>query len=737
MVEFGVLGPLTLRRDGVQQTIPTAMLRRILALLLAHADTPVSADTIIDALWHGRPPETARRTLSAYLSRLRQLLGDDDRVRSHAGAYSIHPDPDELDTAVFTRLIAEAAIARDHGDPQTAAALIRQALTLWRGPAYDGLRDIDMIALEAERLDQMRLTVFEDSVELDLDAHRHQDVIGPLATMISEHPYRERLHEQYVLALHRSGRQADALDAYRLVYQRLADDLGVEPGIRLQQLHQRILAGDPSLDPPRRESSARPNLLPRMAAHFTGRHAQLAELDRMASADHSTSPVAILSTITGSAGVGKSALAVHWSRSAEKRFPDGQLYINLQGYGGGEPIHPYAALSHLLRELGVPPEEVPSDEQSATARYRSILSNSATLVVLDNANSVAQVRPLLPTGPRCMALVTSRDRLSGLVALDGARRVSVGPLLPEESVSLLASIVGAGRVAAEPAATTTLADVCGRLPLALRIAGATLVEEASLPIAAYATRLATTNRLSQLAIDDDPESSVRQAFSHSYLRLAADAQRMFRLLGLIPGTDIGVVAAAALTGCRDTEAGVLLDRLCSAHLLHEPRAGRYVFHDLIADYAKEVGAVDEAPADREAALDRLTYWYVTQANHADTSIRKPLPIDRAWIDPRIAVPDYPDVHAAYRWFDIEDANLLALIRFLETTRPDACCSLVSGMFGWLDGRRRMNPPMEVPVIRSACRSRLTGSPAVLPMRVTDMTSDPRPYYRSSRPRRCC
>jgi tetratricopeptide (TPR) repeat protein len=294
-----------------------------------------------------------------------------------------------------------------------------------------------------------------------------------------------------------------------------------------------------------------------------------------------------------------------------------------------------------------------------------------------------------------MTLVTSRDRLSGLVALDGARRVSVDPLPVDESVSLLASIIGAGRITAEPDAAAALVDVCGRLPLALRIAGATLVEESDFSLAAYTALLTATNRLSHLTIEDDPESSVRQAFSHSYLRLAADVQRMFRLLGLVPGGDIGVAAAAALAACGETDAAGLLDRLCSAHLLNEPNPGRYALHDLIRDYATEIGLVDEAPESREAAIDRVVRWYVTQADHADHAIRPPLPITRAWVDPQIEVPDYPDAHAAFRWFDLEGGNLLELIRYLESARPSACCSLVSGVFGWLDGRRRMSDWFEV------------------------------------------
>ena len=670
------------------------MLRRLLAVLLTRAGTQISADAIIDALWNGQPPQTARRTLSAYVSRLRQVLGDDDRVEASAGGYAIHPEPDELDSTRFDRLAAAAA--RESG--ARADALIREALGLWRGPAYDGLRDVAVIAATADLLDQARLNLFEESVDLDLASGRHADVLGPLSKLIVEHPYRERLRGQYMLALHHGGRRAEALETYRETYALLTDDLGVEPGTALQDLHQRMLAGDPRLDTAR-PTMVRPNLLPRAAAHFTGRHDQLAGLDKLATRwdEDGTSPVAILSTITGAAGVGKTALAVHWARGAHARFPDGQLYIDLRGYGGGDPLDPYTALSHLLREMGVTADDMPDDEQAAVARYRSILADAATLVVLDNAASVTQVRPLLPAGSRCMAVVTSRDRLTGLIARDGARRILVDLLTVDESLTLLASIVGVARIDAEPQASAALVAICGQLPLALRIAGAALTDEPG-PVAAYVQRLTGTNRLSALSIDGDPESSVRTAFSHSYLRLAPDAAQMFRLLGLIAGTDIGVPAAAALADCSDDDALRLLDRLTAAHLMNEPAPGRYAFHDLIRDYAREIAATEEASHSAQQAVDRIVTWYVTQTDNADRTLRPAVVITRQWVDPQISVPTFERAADAFTWFDVEGDNVLRTVRSLETTRPAACCALVSAAFGWLDGHRRMRDWIEIQTV---------------------------------------
>jgi DNA-binding SARP family transcriptional activator len=310
--EFGVLGPVAFRRDGQHLRI-AAVPRRLLGLLLAHGDQYVAADVIVEEMWPGDPAIRGRPRLQVNVSRLRQLLDDADRITYRSG-YAIRLQPDELDSVVFERLIAESAQAAARGDPSTARACLRDAVSLWRGAAYDGLLDMPSVARTAARLEHLRLDAIEQAIQLDLDAGQHSAVIAELSILIPQHPYRERMRGQHMLALYRSGRQADALDAYRQTYQVLSDDLGVEPVPELQALHQHILAGDPSLDGRSREAVAshyqapelvRPQLLPRPVANFIGRSEQLASLDANARGDHSTGTAGILSVITGSAGVGK------------------------------------------------------------------------------------------------------------------------------------------------------------------------------------------------------------------------------------------------------------------------------------------------------------------------------------------------------------------------------------------------------------------------------------------------
>jgi DNA-binding SARP family transcriptional activator len=708
MIEFGVLGPLAFRRGGLNEQIPTVMARRTLALLLARSHEPVPIDLMVEELWAGRPPRTARQALHVHISRLRRALGDQDRITTHSSGYAIHLNPGELDYVAFEQLVADAANAET---PEAAKTLLHQALGLWRGTAFDGMHDMPSVAAVAERLDDLRLAAIEHEAQLDLDAGSHSTVVARLGHVISQHPYRERMRGQYMLALYRAGRQAEALEVYRQTYALLTDELGVEPTPALQQLHQRILAADPELARSGETVAARsttdtwprPNLLPRSMAHFTGRSDQLTALDAIAVGDGASSPVAILSAITGSAGVGKTALAVHWARQAIDRFPDGQLYINLQGYGGGEPLRPLDALTHLLSELGVPFRELPDNEQAAIARYRSVLSERRALVILDNANAVAQVRPLLATGPGCMSVVTSRDRLAGLVALDGASRVQVDTLSVEESVALLATILGRPRIDSQSEPAIALAEACGRLPLALRIAAAALTDEPDRPLADHVALLTSDNRLPLLTIDGDPDSSVRHALSHSYLRLTDDARRMFRLLGLAPVADLGIKSAAALAGSSVDEATKLLDQLRDAHLLAEHAPGRYQPHDLIRDYARELAALEETQPDRDAALDRILTWFVAQANNAAARVitQKIVP---SWIDREVEVEAFADGPAAMVWFDREGPNVIEAIRAVETTRPARCWQLATAISVWLQRQRRARVGAEVYAVglRAAC-----------------------------------
>jgi DNA-binding XRE family transcriptional regulator len=357
-----------------------------------------------------------------------------------------------------------------------------------------------------------------------------------------------------------------------------------------------------------------PRQLPADVAGFTGRSPHLAELDGLLAGDGEP-PVVLISAIAGAAGVGKTALAVHWAHQVSDRFPDGQLHVNLQGYAAGPPVEPVRALAQLLQSFGLEAEKVPVEEEAAAGLYRSLLSGRRVLVVLDNARDATQVRPLLPGSPGCVVVVTSRDRLTGLVASHGAHRLLLDVLAPDEAVGLLARILGQERVDGDPAGTVELAEACGRLPLALRIAAANLAGEPERSIGSYAGAL-RGDRLGGLAVEDDPEVGVRAAFDHSYAVLHPDAQRLFRLLGLVPGPEATPNAAAALAGTAPDAAARLLGRLAAAHLLEVHAPDRYSLHDLLRLYASQRAEREDSGAERQAAVRRLFDWYLHTADSA-------------------------------------------------------------------------------------------------------------------------
>ncbi len=666
MIEFSVLGPLAVRRDGQAQVMPTKLLRRTLALLLSRPGAQVPADFIIDTVWLGRPPPTARRSLSVYISRTRQLLGDHDRIESYPGAYAICPRAGELDTLTFERLARQAAREREQGRPESASAAVRSALSLWRGPAFAGLLDLAPVAVVATKLEELRLTLFEDGVQLDLDVGRHAEVIATLGQMITEHPYRERLRGLQMLALYRSGRQADALDAYQHAYQQLAADLGVNPGVDLQRLQQGILSGDPNLVSAERASSSVdlalppavaivPAQLPPDPSGFVGRADQLAALDE---AMRPAPEGSRLTVVTGTAGVGKTALIMHWAHQVREQFPDGQLYVDLRGYSAIAPAQPLDVLARFLRACGMPGDRVPLDTEDATAAYRSLLADRRMLIVLDNASSAEQVRPLLPGGPGCAVTVTSRDRLDGLAARDGARRIDVGVLGRDEVPALLSAAIGADRVAAEPAAVAELTALCGQLPLALRIAAATIAGERSGPVSGYVSRLRSGDRLTTLAIEGDPASAVRGAFDISYSTLDRAHQRLFRLLSLIPGADITADGAAVLAGLPPPQTGIMLRRLAVTHLVEERGQARYGLHDLLGLYASEQAAAAEDAAQRAQAIRALLSWYldtVAQASQLLYATGLPEVTDAA------GDPVFGSDEEAVSWLNSERANLVSAV----------------------------------------------------------------------------
>jgi DNA-binding SARP family transcriptional activator/tetratricopeptide (TPR) repeat protein len=690
---FGVLGPLEVRRGTDLVHLPAGKLRVLLASLLLQANRVVTMDRLVDHLWGDDPPDRARNVIQVYVMRLRHALGDAAVIRTTPDGYRIDLDPDSLDLHRFQELMERG---RKTDDDATSADLLRQALSLWRGPALADVRSPSLHHTEVPQLIEYRLQTQRWRIDADLRLGRHHQLIPELTSLTREFPLREQFWGQLILALYRSDRLAEALCAYQDLRQTLADELGTDPSQPLQRLHQRVLGNDPTLDLDDRASAgsalagkpgkppARPFQLPADASSFTGRTAELAALDALVGKDSDTAPdrppTVVVSAIAGAPGVGKTALAVRWAHRVADRFPDGQLYVNLRGHATSPPLRPIDALARFLRALGVAADQTPVEEDEAAALYRSTLAGTRTLVVLDNAVDADQVRPLLPASPTCLTVVTSRDRLTGLVALDGAHRVTLGVLPEADAVDLLCRLIGADRVGAEPSAepdaVTELARQCGYLPLALRIAAANLADRPYESIAGYTAGLAE-GRLAALAVDGDGQAAVRAAFDLSYAALPEPAQRMFRLLGLVPGPDIAIPAAAALAGTPVAEARALLDRLAGAHLLEQHSPGRYACHDLLRLYAVERVEAESSEAessepDRAAAAGRLYAHYLAGADAATRMLYPQmlrLPAEESTHETTQETVRHDGPDQASAWLDAERANLVAIVRHTAEHGP--------------------------------------------------------------------
>jgi DNA-binding SARP family transcriptional activator/tetratricopeptide (TPR) repeat protein len=691
---FGVLGPLEVRRGTDPVHLPAGKLRVLLASLLLHANRVVSMDQLVDHLWGDDPPDRARNVTQAYVMRLRNALGDAAVIRTTPDGYRIEIHPDSLDLHRFQELVDQGRKAADSANDDAvdddaavvAADLLRQALSLWRGPALADVRSPSLHRTEVPRLIEYRLQAQQWRIDADLRLGRHHQLIPELTNLTREFPLREQFWAQLILALYRADRLAEALRTYQDLRQTLADELGTDPSQPLQRLHQRVLGNDPTLDlgdpvsagsapagsAPAGRPPARPFQLPADASSFTGRTAELAALDELVTTAPDRPPTVIVSAIAGAPGVGKTALAVRWAHLVAGRFPDGQLYVNLRGHATSPPLRPIDALARFLRALGVAADQTPVEEDEAAALYRSTLAGTRTLVVLDNAVDADQVRPLLPASPTCLTVVTSRDRLTGLVALDGAHRVTLGVLPAADAVDLLHRLIGADRVRAEPNAgpeiLTEMARQCGYLPLALRIAAANLADRPYESIAGYTAGLAE-GRLAALAVDGDGQAAVRAAFDLSYAALPGPARRLFRLLGLVPGPDIAIPAAAALAGTTVAEAGTLLDRLAGAHLLEHHSPGRYACHDLLRLYAVERVRAEDSEPDRAAAAGRLYDHYLAAADAAAKVLYPQmlrLPKAETTEEPTTRTAD-PD--EASTWLEAERANLVAVVRHTAEQGP--------------------------------------------------------------------
>jgi DNA-binding SARP family transcriptional activator/tetratricopeptide (TPR) repeat protein len=689
-VEVRVLGPVGVWASGVPVPAGEPRQRAVLAALAVEAPHTVSAEALVDRVWGEAPPRQARRALHAHLSRVRALLATASgletgtapaRLLRSSGGYALDVDPRQVDVLQFRQLLAWA---RDRSArPAVRAARLRQALALWQGPPLAGVT-----GAWAERMrqawEQDRLEATLAWADAEVAAGNATAVLGRLTELAAEHPLLEPATAVLMRAAHAAGRGAEALAHYDAIRRRLRDELGADPAAELRALHRTVLRGD---TPPGDEPAApaadgadpAPAQLPPAPCTFIDRAAELAALD---GATRDGGPPVVV--ISGTAGVGKTALAVHWAQSARSRFPDGQLYVDLRGYDAEQPLNPADVLAAFLTALAPSAPAVPLGLEERAARFRTEAADRRLLVVLDNAAAVEQVRPLLPGGPGCLVLVTSRDALAGLVALHGAYRLDLDLLPPDAALDLLHRLAGP-RVAAEPDAAQTLAEQCGRLPLALRVAAERVSARPAARLADVVAELADRQRrLDLLTAGGDPRAAVREVFSWSVRGLPASDARLFALLGLHPGPHLDEHSAAALAGLPPARAARILDGLAGANLVQPVGARRVGLHDLLRAYAADLAHDGgEAPA----ATGRLVDLYLAGAAAAMDRLYPAEAARRPRVPAGTApLPALPDRAAALAWLDAELECLVAITAHTAAHgRPEDTVRLSTLLFRYLDG----------------------------------------------------
>ncbi|WP_322888058.1 AfsR/SARP family transcriptional regulator [Streptomyces solincola] len=644
--------------DGQALASGSPQQRALLAALLLREGRTATAGELIDGIWGEQPPAQALAALRTYASRLRKVLPAGTLV-SESGGYALRTGGATVDLAAARELADQAAKARAAGDPAGARELLARSLGSWDG---EPLASVPGPYAEAQRarLDEWRLTLLETRLELDLECGRHAGAVSELTALTAAHPLRERLRELLMLALYRGGRQAEALAVYADTRKLLAEELGVDPGPELARLQERILHADEELamsggGPAPAAAPTRPAQLPAGVPDFTGRASFVRELgDKLVSAGSS---VMAVSALAGIGGVGKTTLAVHVAHAARPGFPDGQLYVDLQG-AGPRPAEPETVLGAFLRALGAADSAVPDTLEERAALYRSTLAGRRVLVLLDNARDAAQVRPLLPGAAGCATLVTSRVRMLDLA---GAHLVDLDVMSPDEALQLFTRIVGAERVGAERESALDVVAACGFLPLAIRIAASRLAARRTWTVAALAVKLADERRrLDELRAGD---LAVKATFELGYGQLEPAQARAFRLLGLADGPDVSLPAAAAVLDLPAEDAEELLESLVDASLLESAAPGRYRFHDLVRLFARSCADPADAPGgEGAAALDRLLGFYLATAARV-YAIERPGDrlVDR--LEPAgYAGLDFADRYAALDWLYAEAHCVLACAR---------------------------------------------------------------------------
>jgi DNA-binding SARP family transcriptional activator len=688
-LEFRLLGPLTVLAGGEPVPIGGPRQQVVLAVLILEANRVVPVERLVEAVWADEPPTTARSQIQMAVSGLRRGLAkhtDAKPIVRHPAGYSLEVSDDAIDVARFERAIAAARDAIRQGALETGAVEFRRALGVWSGgDAAAGLElSRRVLHAAAVRLNEKRLTVLEECLDVELKLGRHHDVIAELRELVESYPLREGFHAHLMLALYRAGRQAEALEAYRTAHRVLADEHGLDPGEHLVALERAILTNDPSLARPDGTAATStpaahpvPRQLPAAVPDFVGRDDLVADLSRTLTRTgaSSTGGVEVI-VISGAGGVGKTTFAVHVAHGLRDSFPDGQLFARLRGVNA-QPIRPKQILEEFLRSLGVSPSSLPQSVTELAAEFRSRLAGSRTLIVLDEAVSVEQVTPLLPGGPGCAVLLTSRRPLHGL---PGARRIDLDVLAPDASLALLARVVGADRVEKERQAAQRLAEACSHLPLALRIAAAKLSVRRHWSIERMLDRLSDERRrLDELALEG---VGVRASIAFSYQLLSDEGRRLLLLLSLLGATDFGDWVAAPLLDADVESATDIIQELDEASLVIVESAEqqpRYRLHDLIRIFANEQLAKEVAGQARVDAQNRLLrcWLYIARQAHVHahggdfTVLHSNRPqwtlpdhvVDRLVVDP-------------IEWFATEHANLVTAVELAaQLDYTDICWDL--------------------------------------------------------------
>ncbi|MCX5340065.1 AfsR/SARP family transcriptional regulator [Streptomyces atratus] len=687
-VDFRVLGGVEARVDGHRLDLGPARQQRVLAVLLLEAGHVVTADELVDRVWGEHAPQRARPTLYSYLSRLRHALrtaGQDARIARRSGGYVLTVAATAADLHRFRALSARARTTAHAGDETAAARLFEEALAAWQGELCPGM-DTPWFNSRRAAAQVERLAAVLDWSDLQLRRGFHTELVTVLASLAEDNPLDERLAGQLMLALYRGGRPADALNHYQELRRRLVEELGIDPAPPLRSLHQQILISDPRLAPPARDTTpdtardpvhtatTHPRQLPAPPPLLAGRDSELVCLDKLlAPRGEPHGGTVLIAAICGTGGVGKTSLALRWAHGWQERFPDGQLFADLQGFTpSGEPADPYTVMRGFLEALGADSGSLPATPQSQAALYRSLTAGRRLLVVLDNARDTDQVVPLLPGSPTCTVLITSRHRLPGLAASHGAVQLTLETLDPAEARDLLVRRLGSDRIAAEPEAATELLRHCAGLPIAISVLAARLTTDPMLTLAALAVELREAATPLDALETGEANGDIRIVFASSYLALDTDSARVFRQISQAPGADIGLPAAASLTGLPLPRLRTRLHRLQAHHLVQERVPGRFTCHDLLRAYALELAETIAPAGEAEAALTRVLDHYAHTAYAADRLLlphRDPLapasPADGTRLE------EFADAGRAMAWFASEHTVLTAAVNHAVRAGHDA------------------------------------------------------------------